>query len=131
MNASNPASPAVIAEVQALMAVALSTPRKVADVFVSFSPHVSQIAVRVYAHGWQENVPDVFESSIYVDAIEGRTAPEVGIMEMCGELKEVLAGLTATADNPQTLAESKTKQLRDAAAKLMAEAFAIETNAAT
>lgn len=108
----------IIAEAQSLLALAITTKSDVADVFVDFSPHVCQIACRIYKHGWREHVNDIFNHSVYLDGESSLSA----IRKLTGD---VAATIAAIPTDPTEALNSKTQQLREAAAKLLAKADAI------
>lgn len=111
-------SPEIIAEAQSLLALAMTTKSDVADVFVDFSPHVAQIAVRIYQYGWREHVDDILNKAVYLD-------DETSLTRVRALVEEVKATITAVPTEPKAATSSKSAALREAAAKLLAKADAI------
>ena len=113
---NQPISPEVIAECQALLAFAMSTPREIADVFVDFSPHVGRLYVQVYLGGWREGMQKDIDEGQYVDS-------EDGLAGIQGMRRKVEAMVREWRDKPHRQRENeRSKSLREAAQKLLAEA---------
>lgn len=60
-------SPEVSEAALELFAIAMSTPRHVADVSMEYAAHVNGITCRIYLGGWIESKVPVYDSTIYLD----------------------------------------------------------------
>lgn len=111
-----PPDPQIIAEAQALLALAMNTPSDVADVFVSYYSHTGSIDVSLHDYGW---VPDSDASArwhAYADSESAQTE----LARIHREIAERLDRLRSTP-KPQANAE-KAEQLRKSAEVLLAQA---------
>jgi hypothetical protein len=64
---TRPTAAEIVSEVQHLVAIALATPKEVADVFVDWSAHVNCVHVKVHAHGWREGAEAILADDCYTD----------------------------------------------------------------
>ncbi len=108
-----------IAIVQDILLIALNTPSEVADVFCSFSPHVEEVEVRVFANGWTSRDPD-FGGHASIETLCGPAAA------LRSKLADYLASLATKT--PTEIATEKAAALRKQAQKLIEEADAISAS---
>jgi hypothetical protein len=119
---NQPISPEVIAEAQALLAFAMSTPREIADIFVDYSSHVRRLYVQVYLGGWREGLPKDIDDGEYLDS-------ESSLEGIQGMRLKVEGAVAQYRENPRPIRQTdRAKSLREAAQKLMAEAESLTTS---
>jgi hypothetical protein len=106
-----------LAVMREILTIAASTPKHVADVFVSYAPHVDGISVQAYACGWSNRHPD-FRAGADCDSL---IAVPVVLRE---KLKSYLAGLRAKPTHE--LRSETAAAMRNEAARLLAEASELE-----
>lgn len=115
-----PTAAGICSEVQNILAIALATPKEVADVFVDFSAHVNCVHVKVHAHGWREGAEAVFTDDCYTDGYNVCAK----LLVLRQRLEECLHDLANVSEKER--AAIKAKAIRARAEKLLAEADAIE-----
>jgi len=108
----------------ALATRALHTPRYIADVFISWSPHCDSMTVDIHAHGWiSHDSPNYCEPSrfnLMLDREEKYLESDYQrIIAILDKLEEETA---ASPDREKLIAETKAYELRNQAAKLLNEA---------
>jgi len=119
MNTRNsvPPSQEVITQAVNILAIAMSTPTNIADVFVQWSPHCQSLDVSGHSFGWHENKSAEFKRDLYFhhskDALAELTQVREDLMAYIADCEKA---------GPAERAESDAKALRAQAAKLLAEA---------
>lgn len=100
----------------ALLQLAMTTPRAIADIFVSYSPHCENVAVQVFRGGWREGMSADHTWRVYfgVDS-------EDEFLALPGYLAQLISEWNTQPDN------ERSRKLREAAARLEAEARQLET----
>jgi hypothetical protein len=83
-------NPQTLQLAQRIVSLALTTPRSVADVFVTISPHVSQISIDLYAGGWRADAGPTWTAIGYY---AGWRAAEKPIDALRDHLVQVLTAL--------------------------------------
>jgi predicted transcriptional regulator len=120
---TRPTAAEIVSEVQHLVAIALATPKEVADVFVDWSAHVNCVHVNVHAHGWREGAEAILADDCYTDGDNAHAK----LLVLRQRLEARLYDLATVSEKER--AAIKAKAIRDRATKLMAEADAIEGSA--
>ncbi len=113
-------TPEFAAEVSALLATAVSTPREVADVFFEYSAHCDIFRVRAYTNGWVANSDCDFEMQVFPGVDSDMLA---ALKRMRAKLAEYLAN--AAGQEPRSLAKKRAAEMRKRAAEILADADAL------
>ena len=112
----------IMSLVHDILTLAMTTPKEVADIFVSYSPHVNHLEVTVHAHGWTQGVAHSKQDFCYLDGGHD------GGVERLRNIHESLANHFAElrGQSETDIRAAKAAALRERAAQLTAEAAALE-----
>ena len=128
MNTTNKPTHNLTAEgralVHAILEIALTTPKDVADVFVDWSPHCSLLNFYVIPGGWIEGAKHTCEHRFYFEHAETPEELTDGLSNALAALQQTVAEIAHTTESDRRAA--KAAALRERAAALTAEAAALE-----
>lgn len=112
-------SPAVLTEAANLLGIAMANPKH--DLFFEYMGHVKSVTISAHRGGWSENVPADFNRRIFFFDSEKEYLNE--LVKARKDLELVLADWDIASEDESFCA--KAKAMRDAAAKLLADADAL------
>lgn len=112
--------------ISALVDLAVSTPKTVADMHVVFYGHVRLLDVYIYANGWSEGVPAVFSGKSYLGQDDAAVV-ETQLRALLANCKDALAAIAIITPEEQRAAKAAAK--RAEAKALLAQAEELEKGA--